>query len=548
MRRPLFTLACVAIIYAIPAFVVLPQEAFVSSDEGLKFIQLQNFVRRGISGLTLDYPGRGLDPDLNYIPINNPPVLIRGGQIYAVYPVFFPLLVAPLYRALSYAGLYVIPLASGLLTLLAAYYLARLTGGRGISSIIVLGLCSPLLFYSLVFWDHTLGTILSTLAMVLVVRELEDPRKPWLLGAGILVGLAIWVRSEIYVLVPVMAAVFLLTTRRLAHTLALCLGMLMALVPLWLFQFFVYGSFIGPHVGHLAWLADEVPVTTDRVAIFYHTLLEGNSSPVLSFLYIMAFVSSAILVRSSKLRRNKLLVTLNFGILIVATIPNILEAANGKPLGGLITTGPFLVFACTTLLSTSQLEKRNYYLLAISMACTALVCLATPVDPGLQWGPRFLLPIFPPLAVVATNNFHALHVRGDRGASLLKTCFIAVVALSFLVQLSGLRTLYIIKARDRQLIQHVDQLGVVHILTDEYGYAQYAAPLFYEKQFFYVRSQEDYQRLVETLVSHSINRYAFVTYPIPSRRAVDPLNGPECCVVQAVGPQLFEIAQVESSP
>jgi hypothetical protein len=116
------------------------------------------------------------------------------------------------------------------------------------------------------------------------------------------------------------------------------------------------------------------------------------------------------------------------------------------------------------------------------------------------------------------------------------------------VQVAGLRTLYIIKTRDRNLIQHTGQLDAVHILSDEYGYAQYAAPLFYEKEFFYVRNQEDYQRLTETLVSHDISTYAFVTYPRPDRRAVDPLDAPACCVVRALSPQLYEIAVSEVDP
>jgi hypothetical protein len=116
------------------------------------------------------------------------------------------------------------------------------------------------------------------------------------------------------------------------------------------------------------------------------------------------------------------------------------------------------------------------------------------------------------------------------------------------VQVSGLRTLHIIKTRDRDLIARTGQLNAVHVLSDEYGLAQYAAPLFYEKRFFYVRDQGEYQRLTETLVNHDISRYAFVTYPVPDRQAVDPLDAPACCVVRALAPQLYEIELAEGTP
>jgi hypothetical protein len=276
--------------------------------------------------------------------------------------------------------------------------------------------------------------------------------------------------------------------------------------------------------------------------------LEGNSSPVLSFLYIMSFVASALLFRSSRLRRRNLLIIVCFGILTIVTIPNILEASAGRPLGGLITTAPFLVFGFTALLNSS-VGQVNRFLLAVGLGFTALVCVLTPVDPGLQWGPRFLLPVFPPLAIVATNNMGALQAAGDpRSERLLRACIVLVIALSLVVQAAGLRTLYIIKTRDRDLIQQTSQLDAVHILSDEYGYAQYTAPLFYEKEFFYVRNQDDYQRLTETLVDHDISRYAFVAYPLADRQAVDPLDAPSCCVVRELAPQLYEIGVSEANP
>jgi hypothetical protein len=550
MRSPSLAVACVALAYVALAFLVFPQNAFFSSDEGLKFIQVQNFVRKGWQDFTLDYPGRELDPDLRYVPINNPPALIREGRLYAVYPIFFPLLAAPLYRLLGYAGLYVIPLASGLLTLIITYRIARLTGGKGPSSIVVLGLCSPLIFYSLVFWDHTLGTLLATLAVLLVVGGLEQPRWLPFVLAGVAIGLGIWVRSELYVMVIAMPiALLFLGTGHLRRLVGLGLGIVVALVPLWLFQFVVYGDFIGPHVGHLAWLSEELPATTDRVAIVYHTLLEGNSSPAMSFLYIMAFVASALLVPMRRIRTRRLPIIIAFAVLVLATIPNILEASRGRPLGGLISTAPFLVFSFAVLVgSGSSVRRHNTYLLALSVGYIALVSILTPVDPGLQWGARFLLPILPPLAILATNNFGALSTLGGRSTSrLLAACFVCVAALSFVVQLSGLRTLHIIKSTDQQLIRDTAQLEPAQVLSDEWGYAEYVAPLFYEKQFFFVRDQTEYKELTQTLLENDVDTFAVATYPRPRRKVVDPLIAAAGYSIREVAEQVYEIQELKGT-
>jgi hypothetical protein len=548
MRKSVFALALVATIYAALAFYVLPQDAFFSSDEGLKLIQVQNFMRKGWTDFTLDYPGRWLDPELHFVPINNPPALIRDGNVYSVYPVFFPLLATPLFSLLGYAGLYVIPVLSGLVTLLLTWQLARLMDMRGVPAIVVLGLCTPLLFYSLLFWDHTLGTLLTTAALLLVVKTTSQPKWPLLLAAGAMLGLSVWARTELYVMAAIVPiAYFLLCGRRPLSTLILGLGTLMTLLPLWLFQLIVYGNPIGPHVAHFASLGYELPVTTNRLAILYYTLLESNSEPLLTFLFAMAFVASTTVLWRPKLRENRFLVAASFGALVLCSIPNLLQAWSGRPLGGLIATTPFLAFSFHSI-SNRDVEDAHRVLLGVCLGYVAVVCIATPVDPGLQWGPRFLLPIFPLATVLALRNYLSLAAAARRASSatVLTVCLAATLGISLLFQGCGIRVMQIVKSRDRQLIENISLLDSTRIISDEYGLAQYAAPLFYENQFFYVRSQEEYQRLTEVFAHNGIRRYAFVTYPVPHRGVVDPIVVSEGYVARQVGHQLFEIAARET--
>jgi hypothetical protein len=550
MRSSILAMTCVAGIYCALGFLVMPQGAFFSSDEGLKFIQLQNLAVKGWGDLTIEYPGQELDPQLSYVPINNPPVLIRDGKVFAVYPVFFPALTTPFYNVLGKAGLYPIPLLSGLLTLLISACVARAGGEKEpFFVVLLLGLCTPIAFYSLLFWDHTLGTLLATLALLLIIRNLEQPKRWTLLLAGIALGSAIWVRSELYVMAAVMPVAYLLFgSRRLGHAAFLLVGTVTSLAPLWVFQFVVYGDVIGPHLGHFAWLGEKLPVTTSRLAVLYYTLLEGNSNLALSFLYITAFAASALIVRSRRLHSHTVLISVVFPVLALAAIPNILEAAAGRPFGGLISTVPLLAFSFAALPASTEGSKSRF-LLAVSLGYVALVCLATPVDPGLQWGPRFLLPVIPPMTILALNNFRAARGAANRASArrALTASFLLLVAASFLTQLGGLRAMYLLRARDLMLIDDTARLATPYVVTDEYGYAQYVAPLFYEKQFFYVRDQEAYDRLTQTFLSDGIRTFAFVTYPVPYRRAVDPLLAGDGYTVTRLDEQLFQLHEGNSA-
>jgi hypothetical protein len=213
----------------------------------------------------------------------------------------------------------------------------------------------------------------------------------------------------------------------------------------------------------------------------------------------------------------------------------------------LIATTPFLVFSFGVK-SHQQEGESHRLLLGTCIGYIALVCLATPVDPGLQWGPRFLLPVFPPAVVLALSNRRALSQPSTRPSSrtLLTACLAATLGISLLFQACGIRVMYVVRTRDRQLVESTANLDSRWIISDEYGLAQYLAPLFYQKEFFYVRNQEEYQTLTETFISNGIHKYAVVGYPVPQRRLVDPAVAPEGYSVRQVEPQIFEIEETGS--
>ncbi|MDQ2807727.1 MAG: hypothetical protein M3Z04_12595, partial [Chloroflexota bacterium] len=207
---PAAALLAVALILG-GAAAALPSGGFWHSDEGAKFLQLQN-LRWGSAGLetAIAYPGRDLDPALAWVPFHPKQHRVdAGGNIYLQWPIFLPLLAWPLWALAGTAGLYSWPWAGALAACWGSYRLARLAGAPARwawTAIPLLGLATPVGFYSGVFFEHTLAAALVVGAVAALLRGLLTDNGRQVCAAGVLLGLAIYLRSELYVLVPVFGA------------------------------------------------------------------------------------------------------------------------------------------------------------------------------------------------------------------------------------------------------------------------------------------------------------------------------------------------------
>jgi hypothetical protein len=85
-------------------------------------------------------------------------------------------------------------------TFLLTAWLLRLYGANQYQSrgILLLGLASPFVFYTITFWEHTLAVSLSTTAFALILGPESHSRMRFFL-AGIIVGVSTIFRKEGYV-------------------------------------------------------------------------------------------------------------------------------------------------------------------------------------------------------------------------------------------------------------------------------------------------------------------------------------------------------------
>lgn len=192
---------------------------FTQGDLAMKYLFTRQIARDGLA-LDIRLPAQPWEKDLWARGLHPFPFAVRSlhGREYLYYPVTFPMVSAPLYRAWGFRGLYVLPLASTWAIWLAFVGLARRYGLREpwrAVLLLVLIFASPLTFYSATFWEHTLAV---ALAFAPVAFALSPPSGAPLARAGsfalgALLGAAGWFREEMLFLAGLTTVVLALPER-----------------------------------------------------------------------------------------------------------------------------------------------------------------------------------------------------------------------------------------------------------------------------------------------------------------------------------------------
>ena len=163
----------------------MPCGTFYSPDEGAKYLQIQGMGADPFQPVRLMYPGIRKDPALFYYPARVEfnawsthayPYVNAKGRVQTNWLPWFPWIAMPFFRWLGPRGLTLIPLICGLI---AAWMVSTLAGklapGARRLALAAFALASPLLFYGLTFWEHTLALVFQLAAVFCVLPpDAED--------------------------------------------------------------------------------------------------------------------------------------------------------------------------------------------------------------------------------------------------------------------------------------------------------------------------------------------------------------------------------------
>jgi hypothetical protein len=515
------------LVYVGIAWFVFPPHAFFTPDEGAKLLQLQSLRwENGHLGYDIAYPGRDLDPDLQFA--QNDPLWgflrVRDNKLYFQRLPVFPLLVLPFFRWFGFQGLYLLPAVGGAVSgVLALHLLERDDRRFGMWMLIAFG--SPVFIYATIFWEHTLTTCLGLVGAWLafrigpIARAAPPPKIAGWLLVGAVLGTCVYIRLEmlIFALALLLACWCIVRDGRWGPMWAgASLGLV--LLPYRLLHGIMFGGHQMPdHADYLfnplrylvsaQWRAVPDLLIGPPIEDAIHTGWLGGLWAIAAVIVVAHSFSATDSLAMRRIRLAGLATTAVVGALFLFH-STLYHSAHG-----LLFTTPWALLG----LSRARQVWRSGSWRARVVVLTAVLGLVgyalamvglrgAPPQGGLEWGARFAMPFYPLLALIAA---------WDLGARRCDVKTLAIVgALVFLglgFQARGIWTIGRDKQTNAALYRMIVEVPERHIVTDMWWLPLNAAPVYAQKDVFVIDTPEELGIWVARAVAQQVLYFSLVT-------------------------------------
>jgi hypothetical protein len=418
---------------------------FFTVDQDIKYLAASN-LKDHWNNAAIPYPFAHFDPQGLYtLPFT---AWIQGHQ-YSGYSLPFEYLGAVSISLFGAAGLALPALLGTAALLTIQLQLASLLGLRGRRSLLVIAtvVATPIFFYSLLFWEHTLGVaLLLSGAAVLLTLATREHTNLW--GAGLAGGLlaaGVLMRRE--VVIPAVVALLLIPILFRRRDVLVMAGIAAAtfLIPLGI----IYELHPQPLVLGLTHAspgrAGISPGATSSRLRRLEWLTSGGYATAL-FALCTAFLVGIRQLKRKWLPTAVALCSVAVGLTFVIQLFSHYTWSNLNPLAFC----PLAVWGLwAALFVPPRGPARNLFLAVWGLVVAGAVgtTIMAADFGGAQWGPRYLLFVFPLLILLAFVARQEMRqtATGTVEKRAVEFSFVGVLALSILLQGAGVMA--IVKAK-----------------------------------------------------------------------------------------------------
>ncbi len=504
----------------------LPHDVFWSNDGGEKIVQVKSLIQNGWFDPEISYDEKfSLEPEgsFEFAPFYPGHARNINGRLLPVVPIYFPLLSVPFYKTLGHAGLYILPVLCSLLTIYFTCVICNDLLGRRPLLLVVFTIAfgSPIFFYSLTFWEHTLAMSLCMSAIFLIYKASKKVSGGgWTLAAaGMALSAGTSLRGELYI---VICAIFvgLVAHRQLrARSFFFAAGVLGGLLPFVLANNYLYGSLTGfqVQIKQIFSSANESGVTANllkRWDVFSYLILSYVTNLKISIpFFIVGFLPVLYWSRlKAWTSRHSTMLLFWFSCVLVTSIvvfthlfflkDPIISSLN---MLGLFAVLPILPFAFIAPKKKDATGKTSFlwFLFVVGMMSLAGFCVGLPSRGGLQWGPRYTLTIIPVLAILSVMGFETLREKlgSENFRNIFTMLFTLLIISGICIQGYGISVLVEKKMVSKENISRIEEMNPEVIITDTWWVPEDNAELYSKVPFYTYYSYDKLSKLLVKLYS-----------------------------------------------
>lgn len=421
-----WVIACATLLFIVQ-YGLLPRDVFFSPDEGMRVIVSRNLQPESIFTGIIRYENRQLDPRLEFVPYFDQWFTVAPGpELRVSYPiVWFAALIAPLHTLSGVALAQALPLLCGALAgLLAGRILHRLSGkGAATLGVIAVMLAIPSSLYSFLLWEHQLALALCLLALACYV-EYETRRRALVVVIGAAAAtLACALRIEtLFVVAPALLCIGweqFTAAEAPVRRRVVVVGVAAAAVGLLAVLYWLIARDTPYRLPVLAPALS--PAQLERVGLQVIRVFVGYDASTTTSISLFGALGIAGIGLCAARRNPIACAGTGAGALIVTALITALSILRIEPFRvvnpGLLCGAPLVVLAILPAGSEAGGDTRLRFLRrALMMIFVGFVvgAILTPrlasraggvmTQVGSTWGSRYLLALYPLMAVVALAN------------------------------------------------------------------------------------------------------------------------------------------------
>lgn len=516
-RREAGIIAGIAALYLL-IWILLPKPSFWGLDSGIKFQGMQSFAEHG----TIELPDRGIEYNFppEYRSLPNPFSLKRDNTQTPVFSTVFMVLGGIFQRLFGGWGPFLLPLFGGWFALYAAWLLWIKQRGMhdGNAYLILVGLGTPLMFYSLELWEHTIATALITLAFVyLPTRSGEGSHRDHhhgVLLSGILIALAALFRTEAGAIFAIALIFWRLTNRSNNSALRFVFGGLIVAVPGMIINYWLTGE---PYplqlLSNILYrpLNNIFDLAITRAQNLYVLTLQGFDENLFSVFGIIPLLSLPFW-RSWRNERGwwpyVFAALLGVGVFYFwksISAPN--RIGYTVVSGGLFWVTPFVALALTPLKG----ERRKFW--QFSWAIWALFVLVVasffPSVIGVHWGPRMVLVVLPLALLIAVTRAQRWWEHYEAARPIIGLLFVG----SIVAQLYSVTILSSQRIENAALNKWAAAANPNPVITNLWWMPGDCSIASYKQPWFINKYAEDIIFSINSFRKAGVERFSFIETP-----------------------------------